>query len=543
MAPKATYTYERFAGVAAQSASKARGEYASPFIEHLGCDVVKQPAQLKRSSEVAFQWRFRGAGYDETCEVKVRCNHVLDQGVPLPEAWVTALRALSLDHVAAQSAEKIQNDEPGLSEVRCEVLGFPTVSRVEAQGKIVALSVGGERVVYFLCTQIAGSSWFVHRGSYKDTGELEEDAFQEKDLDVKDIEADAFDEKQRKRLRTSPAVNTLRWLVQSKDYTWRRLLAIAHFRAQEQRATTQPFDTSGPARGFERNPFGWDVGQGRQSQINVTFLWTWRAGAGVLHRAFVSPSLNHVLQRGAIPYPQGMCQQDAETLRKLQSAADVEVRESKVPCLYLGLETSPGNFEQDPLNWPPELVTEGKARAHVSYEWQHVSRSGLPHRVVCTVNNLLHHGRRVPLNPLRSCPTNLTFSLEWMQAVADNVRAGIVYKGIAYESERPDLVLELPNDGIDVQRETAHWVLPDGRCVAWTVLELAEKRPDELEDPTARELYFAIGKELDCYPLGTLPDEHLEAYREAPGTLEERLRLSVPPLYITKAWCAMKCQY
>ena len=65
-----------------------------------------------------------------------------------------ALRALSLDQVAARRAETIQKKEPGLSEVRCEVLGFPTGST--SQGKVVALSVGGERVVYFLCGDARG---------------------------------------------------------------------------------------------------------------------------------------------------------------------------------------------------------------------------------------------------------------------------------------------------------------------------------------------------------------------------------------------------
>ena len=58
------------------------------------------------------------------------------------------------------------------------------------------------------------------------------------------------------------------------------------------------------------------------------------------------------------------------------------------------------------------------------------------------------------------------------------------------------------------------------------LLSAQKNRPDELVDPKARELYFVIGQELDHYPLGSLPDEQLEAYREAPGTLEERRRLS-----------------
>ena len=90
------------------------------------------------------------------------------------------------------------------------------------------------------------------------------------------------------------------------------------------------------------------------------------------------------------------------------------------------------------------------------------------------------------------------------------------------EGDRPDIVHELPNAGCDIQHEPAFWILTDGRCVAWTVAELADKRPDELVDKNAREAYYAIGQELDFYPLGMLPDETFEAYRDAPGTLEER---------------------
>ena len=97
------------------------------------------------------------------------------------------------------------------------------------------------------------------------------------------------------------------------------------------------------------------------------------------------------------------------------------------------------------------------------------------------------------MNPLRSCPTNLQFSLEWLEAVASNVRAGIKYQGVTYESEKPDFVYDLPSGGIDIQHESCHWILPDGRCVAWSVAELSEKKLDELLDPNARELYYAVG--------------------------------------------------
>ena len=85
-----------------------------------------------------------------------------------------------------------------------------------------------------------------------------------------------------------------------------------------------------------------------------------------------------------------------------------------------------------------------------------------------------------------------------MQAVADNVKPGIKYHGIVYESDRPTIVQELPNGGVDVQHEPVHWILPDGRSVVWTVAELAQAKSDELVDPDAREAYFAMGEPHSC---------------------------------------------
>ena len=71
-----------------------------------------------------------------------------------------------------------------------------------------------------------------------------------------------------------------------------------------------------------------------------------------------------------------------------------------------------------------------------------------------------------------------------------------------------------------------YWILPDGRCVCWSVAELADKKQDELLDGNALQAYAIIGKELDFHPLGMLPDETFDEYRDNPGTLEERRHLS-----------------
>ena len=198
------------------------------------------------------------------------------------------------------------------------------------------------------------------------------------------------------------------------------------------------------------------------------------------------------MERKRIPAPPGMCKQDEEIYRCLVSAAEAEQKTSKVPCTYLGLQLKDDRFEPDPSNWPAERLHHGKTHANVWFEWKYVFRQPEPHRVCCNVNDIKHHGRAVPLNPLRPCPS-LTFTVEWMQAVADHVQAGIKYHGIVYESDRPEIIHELPNGGVDVQREPVHWILPDGRSVVWTVAELAQKKADELVDPDAREAYFAMG--------------------------------------------------
>ena len=60
------------------------------------------------------------------------------------------------------------------------------------------------------------------------------------------------------------------------------------------------------------------------------------------------------------------------------------------------------------------------------------------------------------MNPLRTCPSNLTFDAVFFDAVGANVRDGIVFKGVAFESDRPEIVAQIPNEGVDVQREPVY---------------------------------------------------------------------------------------
>ena len=159
-----------------------------------------------------------------------------------------------------------------------------------------------------------------------------------------------------------------------------------------------------------------------------------------------------------------------------------------------------------------------KTKAEVHYEWAFVSREGKPHRVSTSVNHVLHNKRTPSVNPLQSSAcSRLTFPIEFFNAVASNVLAGIEFKGIAYESDRPHLLARIPCGGEDVQAEPVYWKLPDGRVVCWSVRHLAEARDDELLPVDSKERYIAVAKELG-YDVQSLSIERLHALYSRPRT-------------------------
>ena len=158
-----------------------------------------------------------------------------------------------------------------------------------------------------------------------------------------------------------------------------------------------------------------------------------------------------VAQR-AVPVPRGMNETDADLYLRLTAVAEMETRISKAPCRYLGILVGDA-YEPDPQMWPSTVLDQRKSHASVVYEWQYVDAGGSRHTATCNVNRLLYHKRRVPMNPLRTCPSNLKFDIAFFEAVGANVRDGIVFKGVAFESDRPEIVTQVPNEGLDIQRE------------------------------------------------------------------------------------------
>ena len=387
-----------------------------------------------------------------------RTNNVMErQKVPLPAHWCTAMQCLGLDDLRDRSVGKVQ--VPDISDVRCDVLGQarqPHQSDGVAPGKTVALQVGGARVVYLLCAHVREGTWLCHRGSFTD-GFLAANPFHEQDLESKDIDTEAWDSTLTKRLRSSSAMNALRALVQGSDYSWFELAAVARYRAEGLRAQLcgTPFDEKVAAEGFERDPWLWrPAATGWASQARITFLWSWTARDGSYKRVFEHARLHNILER-SIPAPRGMSETDMDLLGHLIAIAKMEERVSKAPCKYLGLQMGPNHYEPDPQMWPSGLLEHQKSHVSVAFEWQHVGIRGGKHTATCRADNVCG-GRRVPMNPLRNCPTGLTFGLAFFEAVGANVLDGIQFRGIAYETERSEILVQVPKEGLDVQREPVH---------------------------------------------------------------------------------------
>ena len=250
-----------------------------------------------------------------------------------------------------------------------------------------------------------------------------------------------------------------------------RVGCYSNYGAEEIRSQQlgREFDEGNTIQYFEQNLFLWESHGKRNSQSRLTTLWSWKRGA--IHRAFEHVDLHHLIARGA-PIPKGLKQSDEDLLQRLLSIAQMETKEGKSPCCYLGLQQENG-FIIDPIAWN----STAKTSVYVFFEWLHVKHNVVSHRAACNINNLTHHGRRVPLNPLRdTSPSGLVFDIQFFYIVAKNIYEKIEFQGTAFEGDCNNILHQLPNDGKDAQHEPVYWVLPDGRAVCWNLVELAKKK-------------------------------------------------------------------
>lgn len=529
------------------AAAEAVGEYLrnapqdhAAALEGLVCEyagVVQQNgsydpgAPLRSHSKVVFCWKLPPATLDGSGRhftVETFYQHAVARGVAFPVLWHTALQCRDLQLDADASARKF-SDARGLCGATCHVLGqpcrAPAVGAENGVGSIVLLPLGSAMAEYVLCAHVRDAIWVCTRGRFVDGGLADNDPFGAEALVVKNLQQQAprLEDAPRKRVRAHFHPGQLEDALKQRPDAWDAAVAIATWRAEAERANLEgrvPEQRAATA-GFERDRFAWRKTHGRHMQ--VTLLWTWRE-SGEEQCRFMVARLDNLCLRG-VPWPEKDAGHEDELWRNLVDVADRETELGKAPCVYLGLAVGAGNYEADPSKWRAQYypASLGKTKATVHYKWEHVSIDSTPHTVAVSVSHLLHNKRALPQHPLaHSAPSNLRFSVEFMQAVAQNVYDGVAFKGIAFEGERLQIVPQLPQGGVDLQDAPVYWTLPDGRCVCWSVRSLAEAREDSLVKEDSEEAYRAVAKEMSYDVLGTAPDEVLEPFRLDPGTFAER---------------------
>ena len=135
-----------------------------------------------------------------------------------------------------------------------------------------------------------------------------------------------------------------------------------------------------------------------------------------------------------------------------------------------------------------------------------------PHLVSLHANHWLSRTTRVPGNPLNvTAARSLRFSIEFLDAFAENKLSGMTFRGVSYENaERPEILRHLAND-IDIQNETFWWDLPSGECICKSLLQLMDDKLDTIIPEGNIDAYQIVGSELGYDTLGisgTEQDDH-----------------------------------
>ena len=114
------YTFERLSGVAADSAAKWR---TTLQVKDLTCEYVQQDMDvaIKGSDQLKFLWKISSSGYSDQCEIEAKCGNVIERGVPFPDRWHTATKALFLHRQVRESVNHVT--EFGVSDVKCDLVG------------------------------------------------------------------------------------------------------------------------------------------------------------------------------------------------------------------------------------------------------------------------------------------------------------------------------------------------------------------------------------------------------------------------------------
>ena len=166
--------------------------------------------------------------------------------------------------------------------------------------------------------------------------------------------------------------------------------------------------------------------------------------------------------------------------------------------------------------------------------------------VYAFVPHALHHGRlSISKRPLASRNSDIYFTVKSMDALAELKWKGTAYRGFCNENdERPELRLDVPKDGLDIQHEPVYWDLPCGRTICCSPLQFIDMRDDELMPMDSDGAYAEIASLFGFDALGVVdgekPEQLFANFREDVGTLADerwkQLAWKIPSSESSPCW-------
>ena len=408
---------------------------------------------------VTFTWTIAWQGGSHTDAHHLCVDNALrkDRRIPMPPGWDVALNALKL---AKHAQDTSQRSLPlNVRELKCQLLGVPKRFNLPqaglSPGACVALMDDGRRVNYVLVAHVQGDMWRCSPGAVMQSGRMLLDTvWRPSDCKTKNIVQDAWSGVALKRRMSSHVmIDHLQRLLREHMDPFYDLVANEVWRIETQHARTsnQAFDVDAASSCFESNPFVWGNAGGQVShQCEVYFMWSWECrGELEFSKKFIT--LKNAVQHG-VPLPTSLFT-DPALHERLRRRAERETAQTYCTCTYLGAMVGPNKFEPDPSEW---YGGARKSHQQVLIEYRNVRNAATnkAHRVQVCADSWLDRVDRTPGNPLYTTSSRtLRFSIEFMDAFAQNRMDGMTFLGVCYDNpERPEIMRHLPND-IDIQNE------------------------------------------------------------------------------------------
>ncbi len=221
-------------------------------------------------------------------------------------------------------------------------------------------------------------------------------------------------------------------------------------------------------------------------------------------------------------HPEGRGASRLERRSRAEAAAAEETRRWGCPCKLIGPAGDPnGPIFQDSL---------------LEYEWEHVSNAeGRPHRATILYYNMNSHSKPISHCPMRvsAGTTGFHYTLEFFDALAENLCTGLTYQGLIYEGPVLSVVRDVPHGGDSPLDVKAYWLHPQGAlkcmsarelhhaCATNTLMAAAEEEADYVKVAESFG-YLYLGGRCDVTNLleepGTMRDQR---WKELPWRLPE----------------------